>query len=89
MPKFDLYMKAEMTGIEQLVPNPPVWLVHLQCTACGEKAPHISYIDPEVEEEIPGSRGTANVVQKCGNCSRHLSASYIPGSTQAMNGYVQ
>lgn len=43
--------------------------VQMKCTKCNELFSHIEYITVNERIDIPDSRGTANLVQKCKFCS--------------------
>jgi hypothetical protein len=70
MPLFDLNLEVtESDGLASMAPvRGNVWLVQFACGRCGEAAPKASALDFDTVVEVPGSRGTAHLVQGCKNC---------------------
>ncbi|CAB3397729.1 unnamed protein product [Caenorhabditis bovis] len=67
-PFLALEIKCNLVGITDLKPNEPEtfrWHLKMKCTNCGEAPEHWQYIVAHELLEIPGSRGHANVVEKC------------------------
>lgn len=45
-------------------------LFQLKCTNCGEAPEHWQYVTIDEVLDVPGSRGEANLVEKCKLCNR-------------------
>eukprot|EP01060_Flectonema_neradi_P028070 TRINITY_DN37773_c0_g1_i1.p1 TRINITY_DN37773_c0_g1~~TRINITY_DN37773_c0_g1_i1.p1 ORF type:complete len:173 (+),score=32.39 TRINITY_DN37773_c0_g1_i1:45-521(+) len=70
MPKFQLCFKAQMEGIEKLT-LPSDYRFNIDCQHPSSGEPHNNlWVSIEEELEIPGSRGTCNVLVKVGD-KRH------------------
>lgn len=73
MPTFTLIARAKLDGVASLAADETFKLrVQLQCTRCLEAAPKVSVFGFDDKEEVPGSRGEANLVQSCKNCKETM-----------------
>eukprot|EP00035_Acanthoeca_spectabilis_P037368 m.44856 g.44856 ORF g.44856 m.44856 type:complete len:173 (+) comp8576_c0_seq1:48-566(+) len=80
MPTFALQLRASLEKVTQLGPMQPEefrWDVIPKCGSCGEVGDNPLWIAATEEEEVPGGRGTANVVGKCKACGRQYSVSVL------------
>lgn len=71
-----LYLKAELDGVTELAAldneeEPFEWSFKVQCTKCRETNDKTVTINRFEQHEMPGSRGKANFVYKCGFCGGH------------------
>lgn len=69
------------------MPQGAPYKVRIQCTNCREPSDKASFIDPAVEEAVPGGRGVANLVQRCKFCSRNSNVKFVSGSAKPYTGY--
>jgi hypothetical protein len=78
MPEFTVsYQVGEMEGANRVFPLTSskefALRVKLQCKSCNEIQAKTSVLEdgfnPEAKTEIPGGKGAASLVQKCGFCS--------------------
>ncbi|CAJ0939342.1 unnamed protein product, partial [Mesorhabditis belari] len=73
MPILSLDLKANLVNLTNLRPSDPEsfrWHIKVRCTNCGEAPDSWHYIVINERMDIPGSRGEANLVEKCKLCSR-------------------
>ncbi|PAV70739.1 hypothetical protein WR25_05372 [Diploscapter pachys] len=83
MPFLSMDLKCSMTGITNLTPNDPTnfrWHLKMKCTNCGEQPDHWQYVVANEILDIPGSRGEANLVEKCKLCGRQNTLSIVEDS---------
>ncbi|KAM3717991.1 UPF0587 protein [Dirofilaria immitis] len=84
MPIIALQLKANMVNVTSLEPMGDWtkfrWHLKLKCTNCGEEPDHWQYVIAEDKFNIPGSRGTANMLGKCKLCSRLNSLEIVKDS---------
>uniref|UniRef100_A0A915CAL0 Hflx-type G domain-containing protein n=1 Tax=Parascaris univalens TaxID=6257 RepID=A0A915CAL0_PARUN len=73
MPVIALEMKATLVNVTDLRPSDPTnfrWYMKLRCMNCGEQPEHWQYVTISEWLEVPGSRGEANLIEKCKLCGR-------------------
>ncbi|CAC35815.2 UPF0587 protein F46B6.12 [Caenorhabditis elegans] len=73
MPFLALELKCQLKGITDLRPDDTDsfhWHMKLKCTNCGEAPDHWQYVVLNEMLDVPGSRGEANLVEKCKLCGR-------------------
>ncbi len=64
-------------------------LAQFRCANCGEDSARLSTLSTTQEKvEVPGSRGVADLVQKCKGCGRTNSVDIVPGSEAPYGEYV-
>lgn len=73
-----LTLKADLQGVTDLVftdtlEDPYLYTFTISCTQCREVHPNDITINLYEQHEIPGSRGEANFVFKCGSCGKRSS----------------
>jgi len=94
MPIFTLsYEIKEMEGVNKIYPLPTSeefsLRLKLQCKTCNEIQAKTSVLEDgfnlENKTEIPGGKGTASLVQKCGFCSSIFSLDVISTSDQIIS----
>ncbi|CAI5452636.1 unnamed protein product [Caenorhabditis angaria] len=81
MPFVGLEIKCQLAGITDLRPNDPNGFrfhLKLKCTNCGEQPDTWQYVVQNELQEIPGSRGEANIVEKCKLCGRSNTLTILP-----------
>jgi len=84
--KLKLLLKADLEEIASIKPTDDIqWQLRVKCENCGEERPEV-YVTFEDEQEIPGSRGTANLVYKCKGCKRDNTIGIVKNS---YNAYTQ
>ncbi|KAJ3194849.1 hypothetical protein HK101_001740, partial [Irineochytrium annulatum] len=71
MPKFVLSVKADLENVTNLRPKDEDydWSFKIKCSKCNEVDDGFVVFNAVEEEEIPNSRGTANLIMKCKFCS--------------------
>ncbi|RCN35124.1 hypothetical protein ANCCAN_19018 [Ancylostoma caninum] len=83
-PILSLDLKCNMVGVTKFAPSDPEthrWFLknevrchttdlQFRCMNCGESPEHWQYIVVNEVLEVPGSRGEANLVEKCKLCNR-------------------
>ena len=73
MPFLTLDVKWNLVNIDKLTPAEPDsfrWHFKVKCTNCGETKDSWHYIIMNEQMEVPGSRGSAHLVEKCKLCQR-------------------
>uniref|UniRef100_A0A915CAY3 Hflx-type G domain-containing protein n=1 Tax=Parascaris univalens TaxID=6257 RepID=A0A915CAY3_PARUN len=88
MPVIALEMKATLVNVTDLRPSDPTnfrWYMKLRCMNCGEQPEHWQYVTISEWLEVPGSRGEANLIEKCKLCGRVNSLNIMKDSFQAYN----
>jgi len=71
-----LEFRAEADGVTRLEPlGFSSFIFCVKCTQCGCVRRDVRFIDED--HAVEGSRGTANFVMKCKDCSRQCKASYV------------
>ncbi|CDO54053.1 hypothetical protein DV113_004039 [Geotrichum candidum] len=73
-----LALKTELSGVTDLTFNdtledPYLYTFKIACTVCREVHPKEITINLYETNEIPGSKGEANFVFKCGSCGKRSS----------------
>ncbi|KAL0244398.1 hypothetical protein GEMRC1_008482 [Eukaryota sp. GEM-RC1] len=68
---------AEHDGCSFPVFKNTIWTFRVSCTNCGTVNESPVDIDVEHEEDMPGSRGSANFIMKCKGCKRTVSIHHI------------
>ncbi|ORY98001.1 DUF866-domain-containing protein [Syncephalastrum racemosum] len=80
MVKLGLYLKAELENVTDLRPTDDYeWHFKIQCGSCRETDENWISFNPHETVDIPGSRGSANLVMRCKFCKRESSAQFEPG----------
>eukprot|EP00899_Mesostigma_viride_P015210 jgi/Mesvir1/23690/Mv18643-RA.1 len=78
MPILDLQLKAELENLTNLKPNDDIdWIIKVKCTQCGALSDKVSTLTRSETVDIPNSRGTAHLVQKCKLCERQGNISIL------------
>ena len=87
MVKLALQLKAVLEHTTALLPAASDfrWYVKSQCSSCNEEGDTFMYITGDEEVEMPGGKGTANVVVKCKLCARQYSISIMEQSVLPYN----
>uniref|UniRef100_A0A8R1XQ86 CXXC motif containing zinc binding protein n=2 Tax=Onchocerca TaxID=6281 RepID=A0A8R1XQ86_ONCVO len=84
MPIIALHFKANMVNVTSLEPMNDWtkfrWHLKLKCTNCGEEPEHWQYVIAEEKFNMPGSRGAANILEKCKLCGRINSLEIVKDS---------
>ncbi|KAJ1345759.1 hypothetical protein KIN20_000364 [Parelaphostrongylus tenuis] len=83
MPILSLELKCNMVGVTKLAPSDPSrhrWYLKFRCMNCGESREYWQYVVLIEVLEVPGSRGVANLVEKCKLCGRLNTVSIIKDS---------
>uniref|UniRef100_A0A915LBX8 Uncharacterized protein n=1 Tax=Romanomermis culicivorax TaxID=13658 RepID=A0A915LBX8_ROMCU len=83
MPKFSLEIKVELENVTNLQPefvSSYRWHLKFCCSRCKETSDRWNYVSIDEILEIPGSRGTANFVEKCKFCDCQNSLSILSES---------
>ncbi|KAJ3058802.1 hypothetical protein HDU99_006645 [Rhizoclosmatium hyalinum] len=82
MPKLDLLLTAELENLTNLRPSGPdyEWSFRVKCTNCHEENPGWISFNAVEEDEIPNSRGTANLNMKCKSCKTQTNATILKDS---------
>ncbi|KAK2945873.1 putative Eukaryotic protein of unknown function (DUF866) [Blattamonas nauphoetae] len=73
MGKYSISLKANISGVTNLHPEDGdhyYYMIRLQCTHCREIHPNWIGVAKSDEFDVPGSRGSANLLFKCKNCRR-------------------
>ncbi|XGW04642.1 hypothetical protein V3C99_015660 [Haemonchus contortus] len=73
MPVLALEIKCNMVGVTGFTPSDPEnhrWFLKFRCMNCGESRDYWQYVVINEVLEVPGSRGEANLVEKCKLCNR-------------------
>uniref|UniRef100_A0A915PU86 Hflx-type G domain-containing protein n=1 Tax=Setaria digitata TaxID=48799 RepID=A0A915PU86_9BILA len=87
MPIIALQLKANMVNVTSLEPMGDWtkfrWHLKLKCTNCGEEPKHWQYVIEEEKFNMPGSRGNANILEKCKLCGRMNSLEIVKDSFQS------
>uniref|UniRef100_F1LFV1 Uncharacterized protein n=1 Tax=Ascaris suum TaxID=6253 RepID=F1LFV1_ASCSU len=86
MPVIALEVKATLVNVTDLQPSDPAtfrWYMKLRCMNCGEQPEHWQYVTVSESLEMPGSRGEANLIEKCKLCGRVNSLDIMKDSFQA------
>ncbi|KAE9414410.1 hypothetical protein Angca_006805, partial [Angiostrongylus cantonensis] len=82
-PILSLDVKCNMVGVTNLAPSDPEshrWYLKFRCTNCGESRDYWQYVVVNEVLDIPGSRGEANLVEKCKLCNRMNTVSIVKDS---------
>ncbi|KAL6744193.1 hypothetical protein Aduo_017153 [Ancylostoma duodenale] len=82
-PILSLDLKCNMVGVTKFAPSDPEthrWFLKFRCMNCGESPEHWQYIVVNEVLEVPGSRGEANLVEKCKLCNRVNTVAIISDS---------
>ncbi|EFJ29662.1 hypothetical protein SELMODRAFT_146445 [Selaginella moellendorffii] len=79
-----LKIKAELENLTNLVPQGPnfTFFFKVQCGSCGTMSEKHSGVSAADVVEIPNSRGTANLVQKCKLCKKTGTISLVDGKNK-------
>ena len=86
MPLYALTVRGELEGVTRVAPSADfTWRIKLRCNACREDAPAVSVFTAADAAEIPGSRGTAHLVQKCKACSEVWTVDVTPTKGSELN----
>ncbi|KAK6758273.1 hypothetical protein RB195_015845 [Necator americanus] len=83
MPVLSLDLKCNMVGVTNFAPSDPEthrWFLKFRCMNCGEAPDHWQYVVINEVLEVPGSRGEANLVEKCKLCNRVNTAAIVSDS---------
>ncbi|KAK6052658.1 hypothetical protein COOONC_09837, partial [Cooperia oncophora] len=82
-PVLSLELKCNMTGVTDFTPSDPEnhrWFLKFRCMNCGESRDYWQYVVINEVLEVPGSRGEANLVEKCKLCNRVNTVAIIQDS---------
>ncbi|KAI9360346.1 hypothetical protein DFJ73DRAFT_75643 [Zopfochytrium polystomum] len=84
MPKFTLYIQATLENLENFRPlgDDYEWSFKVKCTSCGEDHDGFITFNAETEDDIPNSRGKANLVMKCKQCKALGNANIVKGTVK-------
>ncbi|GAQ82592.1 hypothetical protein KFL_001160260 [Klebsormidium nitens] len=77
-----LQIKADLenlTNLQQEDPSTFVYYFKVKCTSCNEPSDKESGLTAGEQYDIPGSRGTAHLVQKCKFCGRTGTITLVEG----------
>ncbi|CAG8660973.1 9927_t:CDS:2 [Funneliformis mosseae] len=76
--KLALLFKAELENVTDVVPgyDDYEWHFKVKCTSCNEVNNNWVGVNRLDQNEIPGSRGSANLVMRCKFCKRESSAQF-------------
>ncbi|WKY13286.1 hypothetical protein Q1695_004250 [Nippostrongylus brasiliensis] len=88
MPVLALELKCNMTGVTDFTPSDPEnhrWFLKFRCMNCGESRDYWQYVVVNEVLEVPGSRGEANLVEKCKLCNRVNTVAIVEGSIGKYN----
>ncbi|KAL0209040.1 hypothetical protein P9112_011627 [Eukaryota sp. TZLM1-RC] len=72
-----LLLDYEGEGCQSLHYHSEVWTFVIKCSNCGQVHDSPVEVDITREEQVPGSRGSANFILKCRGCSRTSSISHV------------
>ncbi|KAG0708771.1 DUF866-domain-containing protein [Suillus ampliporus] len=74
-----LEIKAELENITDLVPSGDdfEYFFKVVCNSCHEEHPKYVSVNRLEKRDISGSRGSANLVWRCGICKKESSASFV------------
>lgn len=87
MPVFYAQLKASLENISSIIPSKSyLWHFDFTCTKCHEPFPTTCSIDPDQENEIKGSRGTAQFVASCKFCKSSGNADVL---VQTLKAYTE
>ncbi|KAI9102697.1 hypothetical protein DFS34DRAFT_647258 [Phlyctochytrium arcticum] len=80
MPKFQVYVKAELENVTKLEPedlDDYDWRFKFKCAKCDEE--HANWVTVNISEEAEQSntRGVANLVMRCKGCKNEGTANMI------------
>ncbi|CAI2164069.1 16973_t:CDS:2 [Funneliformis geosporum] len=80
MVKLALLFKAELENVTDVGPGDDdyEWHFKVKCTSCNEVNNNWVGVNRLDQNEIPGSRGKANLVMRCKFCKRESSAQFDP-----------
>lgn len=82
-----LRIRASLNNLTDLtVPADFAFSLEIKCVSCREVHPTPVVVSRDEEFEISGSRGTANLVWKCGFCKRESSLNVEPAFGKAEEG---
>lgn len=84
MPFYDLVVSAEMENLYRLRPLEEAnhrWFFKMKCNSCGEIGSEFNYVDPTNVDDVPGGRGSANLVRKCKACGESGNATVVAGGS--------
>ncbi|GAA6041718.1 hypothetical protein JCM8097_003098 [Rhodosporidiobolus ruineniae] len=72
MVKLAIQIKAQLEAVTDLKPlgEDFHYYVKVSCSSCREEHPNFVTLDATETQEIPGSRGEANLVWRCQMCKR-------------------
>ncbi|KAK6026457.1 hypothetical protein OSTOST_07588, partial [Ostertagia ostertagi] len=82
-PALSLEIKCNMVGVTDFTPSDPEnhrWFLKFRCMNCGESRDYWQYVVINEVLEVPGSRGEANLVEKCKLCNRVNTVAIIQDS---------
>lgn len=85
MVRIALQFKATLENVASIVADGDDfrWFIKLKCSACGEVRDHWQYVTASEQYDIDGSRGVANLVEKCKLCGRQNTLSIEKGAQVA------
>ncbi|KAJ3414797.1 hypothetical protein HDV05_006044 [Chytridiales sp. JEL 0842] len=86
MPKFTLHLQADLQNLSNLQPTSGAshtWTIQAKCSSCKETMENWVTFTADEDVEIPGSRGTANLVVKCKFCGSTGNLSVLKDSMHA------
>ncbi|KAG2154752.1 DUF866-domain-containing protein, partial [Suillus clintonianus] len=74
-----LEIKAELENVTDLAPSGDDFLYFFKvvCTSCHEQHPKFVSVNRLETRNLSSSRGSANLVWRCGSCKRESSASFV------------
>ncbi|KAF1750399.1 hypothetical protein GCK72_016949 [Caenorhabditis remanei] len=87
-PFLALELKCQLKGVTELRPDDTEtfhWHLKLKCTNCGEAPDHWQYVVLNEMLDVPGSRGEANLVEKCKLCGRVNTLTILPDHFKSYN----
>ncbi|CAB4488247.1 DUF866-domain-containing protein [Rhizophagus irregularis] len=78
MVKLALHFKAELENVTEVGPGDDdyEWHFKVKCTSCNEENDNWVGVNRLAQNELPGSRGTANFLMRCKFCKRESSAQF-------------
>ncbi|KAI9499008.1 hypothetical protein BDB00DRAFT_797805 [Zychaea mexicana] len=80
MVKLGLYLKVNLENVTDLKPvHEYEWHFKIQCGSCRETDENWISFNPHDTVDMPGSRGSANLVMRCKFCKRESSAQFECG----------
>lgn len=80
-PTHSIDFKAETDGVLKMMPSSCHSIIYtVKCTQCGCERNDVRILDED--QDVDGSRGTANFVMNCKDCQRQCKISYTSQSLE-------